>query len=222
MKEREMSTEVKKKNPWRMIAAATILLSGAGIIGQSVLATLNSTAFNEVARDVSSGTLNLTLTDNGVGFSQNISNMAPGDVVNRYINLENEGSLDGKSLTLKTTQNGDETLISDGVNGSSNQALRLTVLGCSVAWDSANGTCGGTETTEIASTALGAFTTPKSFSNGVLTSNENRYLKLSIQLPNQNETTSNGNFPANTVQGKSVAVTYTFDLIQRDSVTTNS
>jgi hypothetical protein len=41
-------------------------------------------------------------------------------------------------------------------------------------------------------------------------------------LPNQDETTVNGNFPANTVQDGAVNVTYTFDLAQRLATTTNS
>lgn len=217
-----MSKESQRKSPWRAIAMATILLSGAGIIGQSVLASLNSTAFNEIPRNVESGTLNLKLTDNGVGFSQNIANMAPGDVVNRYVNLTNEGSLDGKSLTLSTSQSGTPELITDGINGSGNQALRLTVFGCSVAWDPSDGTCGGTQSTEISATALSAFTTAKNFTNDVMASSGNKHLKLSMQLPNQNETTINGNFPPNSIQGGSVSVTYTFDLVQRDPITTNS
>jgi hypothetical protein len=49
-----------------------------------------------------------------------------------------------------------------------------------------------------------------------------RFLQVRIELPNQNETTVNGNLPANTVQGGSVDITYTFDLAQRVAVTTNS
>jgi hypothetical protein len=45
---------------------------------------------------------------------------------------------------------------------------------------------------------------------------------MKIELPNQNETTVNGVFPANTVQNGSVNVTYTFDLAQRATSTTNS
>jgi hypothetical protein len=49
-----------------------------------------------------------------------------------------------------------------------------------------------------------------------------RYLQVKIELPNQDETTINGNFPSNTVQEGSVNITYTFDLAQRVAVTTNS
>jgi hypothetical protein len=49
-----------------------------------------------------------------------------------------------------------------------------------------------------------------------------KYLKMSIQLPDQNETTINGVLPANTVQGGGVAITYTFDFAQRLATTINS
>ena len=45
---------------------------------------------------------------------------------------------------------------------------------------------------------------------------------MKIELPDQNETTTNGTLPTNTVQGGAVNVTYTFDLAQRTATTTNS
>lgn len=216
-------TEIKnKKRTWRLFAGSAIVISVAAIAGQSVLATLNATAFNTVAENVDSGTLKLNLTDNGAGFSQSIANLAPGDVVNRYVTLKNDGTLDGQSLSLKTSQTGTPTLISDGVNGSTNKGLTLTVTGCSVAWTAATGACSGTTNSELVTTTIGSLTSPVNLSSGVMNSNTFRYLKMSIQLPDQNETTVNGALPANTVQGGSVAITYTFNLAQRTATTTNS
>jgi hypothetical protein len=45
---------------------------------------------------------------------------------------------------------------------------------------------------------------------------------MKMELPDQNETTINGVYPTNTVQGGSVNITYTFDLAQRVATTTNS
>ena len=216
-------TEIKnKKRTWRLFAGSAIVISVAAIAGQSVLATLNATAFNTVAENVDSGTLKLNLTDNGAGFSQSIANLAPGDVVNRYVTLKNDGTLDGQSLSLKTSQTGTPTLISDGVNGSTNKGLTLTVTGCSLAWTAATGACSGTTSSELVTTTIGSLTSPVNLSSGVMNSNTFRYLKMSIQLPDQNETTVNGALPANTVQGGSVAITYTFNLAQRTATTTNS
>ena len=213
----------KRKSPWRLIAGAVTALSAAAIIGQGVLASLNATAFNTVAENVNSGTLKLSLTNNGVGFSQDINNLVPGDVVNRYVTLKNDGSLDGINLSLKTTATGTQTLLSDGVGGGTNQALRLTVSSCTVAWDPSTGACtGGTTAQEIAPSTLSTLSSATNLSNGSMSSGAFKYLKMSIQLPDQNETTINGVLPANTVQGGGVAITYTFDFAQRVATTTNS
>ena len=217
-----MIGEKKKKSPWRALAGAAIVLSIAGIVGQSVLASLNATVFNTTAQNANSGTLKLDLANAGNGFGQSIANMAPGDVVNRYVTLTNSGTLDGIGLSLKTAQSGTATLISDGVGGSSNQALKLTVTSCSVAWDTNAGTCSGTQTQEIAATTLGSLATAVNLASSSLNSGANRYLQMKVQLPNQNETTVNGTLPTNTVQGGSVNITYTFDLAQRIATSTNS
>ena len=215
--------KVKRKSPWRLVAGAVMALSAAAIVGQGVLASLNATAFNTVAENVNSGDLKLSLANNGVGFSQNINNLAPGDVVNRYVTLKNDGSLDGINLSLKTTATGTPTLLSDAVNGSTNQALRLTVSSCTVAWDPTTGTCtGGTITQEIAASTLSTLSTATNLSSSSMSSGAFKYLKMSLQLPDQSETTINGTLPSNTVQGGAVAITYTFDFAQRVATTTNS
>ena len=215
--------EVKnKKSPWRVIAGAAIALSAAAIIGQSVLASLNATAFNTVAENVSAGTLKLKLTDNGAGFTQSVSNLAPGDIVNRYITLKNDGTLEGRDLKLSTTQTGDTELITDGVSPSTTKGLRLAVYSCSGTWTTSTGVCVGTTTTEIASTPLNAFSSAIGLSPGSFASSAEKQLKISLQLPDQNETTVNGLLPANTVQGKAIAITYTFDFAQRVASETNS
>lgn len=216
--------EVKnKKSPWRVIAGAAIALSAAAIIGQSVLASLNATAFNTVAENVSAGTLKLKLTDNGAGFTQNVSNLAPGDIVNRYVTLKNDGTLDGKDLKLSTSQTGDTELITDGISPSTTKGLRLAVYSCSGTWTPTTGACvGGAISTEIAATPLNSFASAIAFPAGSFGATTEKQLKISLQLPDQNETTVNGVLPPNTVQGKAIAVTYTFDFSQRVATETNS
>ncbi len=90
--------EIKnKKHTWRLFAGGAIVLSAAAIAGQSVLASLNATAFNTVAENVQAGTMELTLdkSTGSVGFTSPISNLAPGDTVNRYVTLTNSGRLAG-------------------------------------------------------------------------------------------------------------------------------
>jgi len=217
-----MIEATKKKRTWRPLAGAAIVISVAAIAGQSVLASLNATAFNTTAQNINAGTLKLDLANNGNGFGTSIANVVPGDVVNRYVTLTNSGTLNGIGLTLKTAQTGTPSLITDGISPITTRALKLTVTSCSVAWNTTTGVCSGTPTEELASTVIGSLTSATALASSTLNSTAVRYLQMKIELPDQNETTVNGALPANTVQGGSVDVTYTFDLKQRLATTTNS
>jgi len=217
-----MIEATKKKRTWRPLAGAAIVISVAAIAGQSVLASLNATAFNTTAQNINAGTLKLDLANNGNGFGTSIANVVPGDVVNRYVTLTNSGTLNGIGLTLKTAQTGTPSLITDGISPITTKALKLTVTSCSVAWNTTTGVCSGTPTEELASTVIGSLTSATALASSTLNSTAVRYLQMKIELPDQNETTVNGALPANTVQGGSVDVTYTFDLKQRLATTTNS
>jgi len=217
-----MIEAIKKKRTWRPLAGAVIVISVAAIAGQSVLASLNATAFNTTAQNINAGTLKLDLANNGNGFGTSIANVVPGDVVNRYVTLTNSGTLNGIGLTLKTAQTGTSSLITDGISPITTKALKLTVTSCSVAWNTTTGVCSGTPTEELASTVIGSLTSATAFASSTLNSTAVKYLQMKIELPDQNETTVNGALPANTVQGGSVDVTYTFDLKQRLATTTNS
>ena len=87
--------EVKSKKSWRPFAGAAIIISVAAIAGQSVLASLNATAFNTAAQNINAGTLELDLANSDNGFGTSIANVVPGDVINRYVTLTNSGTLDG-------------------------------------------------------------------------------------------------------------------------------
>ena len=107
--------EVKKKRSWRPFAGAVIVISIAAIAGQSVIASLNATAFNTTAQNINAGTMKLDLANAGNGFGTTIANLVPGDVVNRYVTLTNSGSINGIGLSLKTAQTGTASLISDEI-----------------------------------------------------------------------------------------------------------
>lgn len=202
-------------------AIATVVGGAILIFGNSVFAGLNATV--SAANNSSSGTLTLSSADNGVGFTQAISNLAPGDVVNRYITLTNGGSLDAQSLGLAVTATGTNSLISDGVSPATNKALTLAVNSCSGSWNTSTGVCTGTTTSEIAATTLGAFGTKKNFLNSsTLAAAGSVKLQLQLTLPDQNETTVNGQTPTNTVQGGSVSLSYLFSEAQRTGTTSNS
>ena len=76
----------------RPLLAATVAATGLALTTTGVYAALNATAFNSTAQAAGSGTLRLTLADNGAGFVQAVGNLAPGDVVNRHVSLTNAGT----------------------------------------------------------------------------------------------------------------------------------
>lgn len=204
--------------------AATSVIAGSVILvaGVSVFAGLNATV--SASQDDSAGTLVLSTANNGAGFSQSITNMAPGDVVNRYVTLTNSGTLGSQSLGLSIASTGTSTLITDGVSPATNKAITVTVLSCSGGnWNTSTGVCSGTTNTEIAETSLSAFTNQKVFSvSPTLASGGTSKLQIRTKLPDQNETTVNGVLPSVTVQSGSVNLSYLFNEAQLAGSTTNS
>lgn len=186
-----------------------------------VWASLNATATGS-AQSVQSGTLKLTLASNGVGFGQGISNVAPGDVVNRYVALTNSGTLDAQALTVQVAATGSSALITDGVSPATTKALRVSITSCSVAWAPTTGTCSGTTSQVLAATPLSGLASATGLIAGSIPSGTVANLQISTSLPDQNETTVNGQLPASTIQGLSANLTYTFAENQRTATTTNS
>lgn len=212
----------RKRAAWKPIAIASIGAAALITTGASVYATLQATASNVTPQEISSGTLSLILSDNGTGFSQNVSNIAPGDTVNRFVLLDNDGSLDAQTLTFTATATGSTNLITDGTSPSTTQALRVAVTRCSVAWTAATGVCSGTTSSLLVPTVLSSVATPQVLLAGSIASEELLHLRIQLLLPDQNETTVNGVPPAETVQGASVDVAYSFNVLQRTATTTNS
>lgn len=216
MKTRNISHNVRLMTT-SVFAGSVILMAGT-----SVFAGLNATV--SASQDNSAGTLILSVANNGTGFSQAITNLAPGDVVNRYVTLTNSGSLDSQSLGLSISPTGTSTLINDGIAPATNKALTVTVLSCSGGnWNTSTGVCSGTTNTEIAETTLSAFTAQKVFAvSPSLPSGGTSKLQIRTKLPDQNETTVNGVLPSVTVQNGSATLSYLFNQAQLPGTSTNS
>ena len=211
-----------KSKQVRLVSLTVVAASTIFIAGTNVFAGLNATV--SATNTDSSGTLILTNANNGVGFSQSMSNLAPGDVVNRYVTLTNGGSLDAQSLGLAITATGTPTLITDGVSPATTKALTVAIFSCTGGtWNTSTGACSGTTNTEVAATSLSAFSLKKSFAvTSTLASAGTSNLQIQVTLPDQNETTVNGVLPTSTVQGGSVSLSYLFSEAQRTSTTSNS
>jgi hypothetical protein len=212
-----------RRSAWRPLAVA--VAGGAVLVttGFGVWASLNATAFNTSPQAISSGTLSLTMAANGNGFSQSITNVAPGDVINRYVDLTNGGSLAAQGLTLGVAATGSSALITDGTTPAT-KALRVSVSSCSTTWTPTTGVCAssGTVTSLLSATPVSSLSTAASLISGAIASNALEHLQISVQLPDQTETTANGSAPSTTIQGQTANLTYTFTEVQRTVTTTNS
>ena len=197
-------------------AASVLLLTGAG-----VFAALTATATG--TSSVTSGTLLMTLSPDGTsgGLPETVSNMAPGDVYNVYVNVNNTGTLaTAAGMTLGAVANPVNPLTSGAIAG---EGLTVSVTQCSVAW-SATGTCAGGTTPILASTLLSSFSSPQALSNVpslAASTGQLGHLQFSLSMAGT-ETSTNGVLPAPTVQGLSTTITWTFTEQQRAGVTTNA
>jgi hypothetical protein len=215
-------TLVARFGTGRLALAGTAAVVGLSITGLGVFAGLNAIANNTSPQGVSSGTLKLTMSaaTGSAGFSSAVSNLAPGDVVNRYVSLSNGGSLDGSNLTLSAADATPTKLTTDATNG-----LHVTVTECvGGTWTVASGTCtgvGATTTTLLNNAAVSTLSTAQTLVSGAVPAGTTLPLQVSLTLPNQNETTTNGTLPGSTIQGLSASLTWTFGETQRTATTTN-
>lgn len=212
-----------------LFAACAVAAAGLAITGGGVFAALNATAQNATAQSATSGILSLTMANNVTGFGQSVANLAPGDVVNRYVNLTQGATMDGSALTLAVTDGTPSKLTTDATNG-----LHVTVSQCSAgtwAITGANaGTCTGTGATTVplvTNVALSSLVAaPSSLGLSTVAAGTTLNLKVSLTLPDQNESTINGTpaptAPATTIQGLSSALTWKFGETQRTATTTGS
>lgn len=177
---------------------------------------------------MSSGTISLTMAaaTGAASLSTSVSNLAPGDIDNRFIVLTNGGTLAAKSLGLAVTDATGSVLSTSATKG-----LSIGVTSCSGPYIATSGFCSasvatplvaGTETTYLAKTSLSALGSRTAFAGPVNPAAAAAYnLKVSVYM-DATENVVNGSLPVGTAQGLSAALTYTFTEDQRDAVTTNS
>ena len=214
------SPTTPKERSYGKIAVAGLLTASVGLLATAgVYAGLSATATG--AEQVTSGTLNLTLTpDVGVGFSNFTGKMAPGDTDNVYVNLNNTGTLaSAAGMTLAVTGTPANALTNGSVVG---EGLTVTLTQCSRAWTLATGVCAGTTTSILAATPVHTLATATALSNVpalAAATGKVAHLRVSLGLT-ATEKSTNGVAPASTVQGLSTTLTYTFTEQQRAGVAT--
>jgi hypothetical protein len=156
----------------------------------------------------STGTLDLRLGAQGAGFDQRVVGLVPGDVVNRYVVLRNAGTLGGRGLSLSVAATPRGPLTADGPG---TRALRASVSLCSGGtWSSTSGACSGVVTSLLAPLPLNALAAGRGLAISQVRPGQVLSLRVTLQLPEQDERAVNGRLPRNTVQGHRTALSWTF------------
>ena len=202
----------------------TILVGSVGILGfsvvaDSVMATVNATAFNTTAQPISSGDLTVTLAagSGSTGFGSTFSGFVPGDSRTVYVDISQGTSAStNPQIQIVDTPTASATLLtSDATRG-----LAVTINGCATAWSS--GSCSGGSFVVLASTPLLTLKTITNLSAGyLLTASTTNYLQFIVTLPNGlNETRANGaaavvSGGTGTIQGLSANIIWTLSVQQR-------
>jgi predicted ribosomally synthesized peptide with SipW-like signal peptide len=191
----------------KLLATVAVLGAAASIAGLGTYATWTSTTSQ--SQSISSGTVTIALGATGAATNRlNIgaSALAPGDTVQRSVDLTNSGTIDLASVTLTTTAPTSSLLDTDATNG-----LQMVIDSCSQAWTEGGTapaytyTCGGTTSSVLASRAVIGSTL--SLTNLVaLTPGQTDHLRVKLTLPSG---------APNTLQNQSSTISYAFTGTQR-------
>jgi predicted ribosomally synthesized peptide with SipW-like signal peptide len=189
----------------KLIATIAILGAAASIAGLGTYATFTSSTSQ--SHTISSGTVTIALGATGASTNRlNIgaSGLAPGDTIQRSVDLTNSGSLDLASVTLTTTASPSSLLDTDTTNG-----LQMVIDKCSQAWTESGPpytyTCGGTTSSVLASRPV--IGSNLSLSNlGSTTAGATDHLRVTLTLPSG---------AGNTLQNQSSTISYAFTGTQR-------
>jgi hypothetical protein len=209
----------------RTLVAASFGVGALALTGSGVFASITAEATNATPKSVDSGTLKLEMTTSGAALSTAITNMAPGDIENRFVALTNSGTLDGKNLGFAVT-----TGAANALNNSTTKGLSVSVSRCTGPYIATTGFCSaavatpavaGVETTMVTKTSVVSLGTRTAFGVSDPAPGATYNLKLSVHLDGT-ETVTNGVLPAGTMQNLSTTLTYTFSEDQRTATTTNA
>lgn len=194
----------------KKLALSAVLLAGAGALaGHGAFATFTSAATGG-PQSITTGTVSIALGATGASTNRldvNATGVAPGDTIERSVDLSNAGTLNLASITLGLSASPSMILDTNATYG-----LQTTVQSCSVAWTEAGPpytyTCSGTEATVLASTPVATLETTAASLPGLnsLTAGGTDHLMVTLTLPSS---------AGNAYQGLTSTLTYTFTGTQR-------
>jgi spore coat-associated protein N len=194
-----------QSNLAKLLCSVAVLGTAASIAGLGTFATFTSTT--SASHTVASGTVTIALGATGASTNRlnvNATAIAPGDTIQRSVDLINQGTLDLASVTLTTTASPSSLLDTDTTNG-----LQMVIDRCSVAWTESGPpytyTCGGSTSTVLASRAV--IGSNLSLSNlSATTAGNTDHFRVTLTFPSG---------AGNSFQNQSSTISYAFTGTQR-------
>jgi spore coat-associated protein N len=189
----------------KLLLTIAVLGATASIAGLGTFATFTSAT--SASHTVSSGTVAIALGATGASTNRlnvDATAIAPGDTIQRSVDLIDQGTLDLASVTLTTQATTSSVLDTDGTNG-----LQMVIDKCSQAWTESGPpytyTCGGSTSTVLSSRAV--IQSGVTLSNlSSLTAGNTDHLRVTLTFPSG---------AGNSFQNKSSTIQYTFTGTQR-------
>jgi spore coat-associated protein N len=189
----------------KLLLTTAVLGATASIAGLGTFATFTSST--SASHTVSSGTVTIALGATGASTNRltvDATAIAPGDTIQRSVDLINQGTLNLASVTMTTQATTSSVLDTDATNG-----LQMVIDKCSQAWTEAGPpytyTCGGSTSTVLSSRAV--IQSGVSLSNlSALTAGNTDHLRVTLTFPSG---------AGNSFQNKSSTIQYTFTGTQR-------
>ena len=195
----------RRSRAQKLLATAAVIGATASIAGLGTFATFTSST--SASHTVSSGTVTIALGASGGSTNRlnvDATAIAPGDTIQRSVDLINQGTLDLASVTLTTQATTSSLLDTDTTNG-----LQMVIDKCSQAWTESGPpytyTCGGSTSTVLSSRAV--IQTGVTLNNlSSLTAGTTDHLRVTLTFPSG---------AGNTFQNKSSTLQYAFTGTQR-------
>jgi spore coat-associated protein N len=192
----------------KLLLSTALVVCAASIAGLGTYATWTSST-TPVSHTISTGTVSIVLGATGASTNRltvGATGVAPGDTIQRSVDLSNNGTIDLASITLTTTAPTSSALDTDTTNG-----LQMKIESCSAAgWVESltppyTYTCAGTIATVLASRpVIGA---NLALSNlAAVTAGQSDHMRVTLTLPSTAD---------NTVQNKTSTISYVFTGTQR-------
>ena len=139
------------RRPGRRSLIIGVTLIAIGVMAFNAYASF--TGSDTKTEDITAGDVQLTLNDPAQGASMTVAatDIAPGDIIERVVDLDVAGSVAISAVKLTTNATTSSDLDTDATNG-----LQLKIEVCDQAWTAAAHpySCGGTKQTVLASRAV--------------------------------------------------------------------